>query len=323
MERKRQPPKQITVDSGHEGQRIDNYLLTALKGIPRQHVYRLLRKGEVRVNKGRIRPSYRLQHGDIVRIPPVVTEQPRHSIPIPSPQLADVLLKSILYEDDELLIVNKPSGIAVHGGSGIHLGVIEAFRILRPREPDLALVHRLDRATSGCLILAKNRGALLELHGLLRTNAIDKTYLTLVQGRWQLGSRSIVIPLRKNRLQSGERMVIHDAEGKTAISYFHPLNVSDDASLMEVKLVTGRMHQIRVHAAQQGYPIAGDDKYGDKAFNRKMRPLGLKRLFLHACSIEFEMQGKSHRIVVKAPLPSDLSQVLSRLHLTGDCIHAV
>ncbi len=321
MERRRQPPKQITVDSSHEGQRIDNYLLTALKGVPRHHVYRLLRKGEVRVNKGRIRPSYRLQHGDIVRIPPVATDRPHHSIP--SPQLAEVLLKSILYEDNDLLIVNKPSGIAVHGGSGIQLGVIEAFRILRPQDPDLELVHRLDRATSGCLVLAKSREALLELHGLLRTNEIDKRYLTLVKGRWQIGSRSIAIPLRKNRLQSGERMVLHDAKGKTAISYFHPVNVCDEASLMEVKLMTGRMHQIRVHAAQQGYPIAGDDKYGDRTFNLKMRSLGLKRLFLHACSIEFAMRGKSHRIVVKAPLPYDLHQVLSRVDLSGDCIHAV
>jgi len=314
MEKKRQPPRQVIIDSGHEGQRIDNYLLTSLKGVPKSHVYRLLRKGEVRVNKGRIKPSYRLKSGDIIRVPPLIlnpVENPR-----PSSKLADMILKSVIYEDDDLIIINKPSGIAVHCGSGINLGVVEALRVLRPELPDLELVHRLDRATSGCLMLAKNRATLLELHQLLRMNAVDKRYLTLLKGEWRFGKQRIDIPLSKNRLQSGERMVQHDNRGKMATSYFSPIKVTRVASLMEVRLVTGRMHQIRVHAAQKGYPVAGDDKYGDTEFNREMRRFGLSRLFLHAHMIAIELHDRRQKIVVEAPLPVELRDCLEKLRLS-------
>ena len=321
MEKKRQPPQELIIDTGHDGQRIDNYLLTALKGLPRSRVYRLLRKGEVRVNKGRIKPSYRLKSGDVIRIPPLVVDS-RKSVG-PSPQLADTLLHSILYEDEDLLILDKPAGIAVHGGSGINIGVVEAFRSLRPEIPDLELVHRLDRATSGCLILAKNRSTLLELHTLLRVNAVDKRYLTLLKGEWLSGDQRIDIPLSKNRLRSGERMVQHNASGKTATSYFYPRRVGRIASLVEVRLVTGRMHQIRVHAAQNGHPVAGDDKYGEREFNREMTNFGLKRLFLHASSIEFDLQDTGRRISVTAPLPADLLTCLKKLHLDDESITSI
>lgn len=322
MQKKRQGPRCITIDGGHEGQRIDNYLIGLLKGIPKSHVYRLLRKGEVRVNKGRIKPSYRLQDGDVVRVPPLFLE-PGQTPLLPSSRLSDVILKSILYEDEDLLVIDKPSGIAVHGGSGINTGVIEALRILRPDLPELALVHRLDRATSGCLILAKNRSTLLVLHNLLRTNAIDKRYLALLKGEWRAGEQRIDFPLTKNRLQSGERMVHHDISGKMATSYFYPVMVSCKASLMGVKLVTGRMHQIRVHAAQQGFPVAGDDKYGDREFNREMRKLGLSRLFLHACRIEFELTDKGRTIIIEAPLPADLNDCLEKLHMSTEDVRVV
>lgn len=314
MENKRQAVRQVVIDTGHEGQRVDNYLLACLKGVPKSRIYRLLRKGEVRVNKGRIKPSYRLKSGDIVRIPPIITNL--RQISAPSAQLADVILKSILFEDENLLILNKPPGIAVHGGSGINIGVIEALRALRTDIPDLALVHRLDRATSGCLIFAKNRETLLELHKLLRTNEVDKRYVVLLKGEWRYGEHRVDMPLSKNRMQSGERMVCSDAGGKTATSHFRPVKINSTASLMEVKLITGRMHQIRVHAAQKGYPVVGDDKYGDRAFNREMRKFGLSRLFLHAHIIEFKLKGKDQKIIVKAPLPEDLGDCLGKLKLS-------
>lgn len=319
MEKNRQPSRQISIDSGHEGQRIDNYLVTTLKGVPKSRVYRLLRKGEVRVNKGRIKPDYRLKKGDIVRIPPLAmgpAQEQQH----PSAKLSDLILGAILYEDEDVLVLNKPAGIAVHGGSGISIGVIEALRALRPDIPDIELVHRLDRATSGCLMFAKNRRALLHLHTMLRENAIDKRYLTLLKGRWQKGGQRIDMPLGKSRLQSGERMVHKDDSGKMASSYFYPVKVSSEASLMEVNLMTGRMHQIRVHAAQIGHPVAGDDKYGDRDFNRQMRKAGLSRMFLHAHSIEFELDGKRQKIMVRAPLPEDLTKCLENLGLVIDSV---
>ena len=317
MDNDRQASRQICIDIGHEGQRIDNYLVTILKGVPKSRVYRLLRKGEVRVNKGRIKPGYRLKKGDIVRIPPLVMGI-RQEQQCPSAKLSDLILGAILYEDEDMLILDKPSGIAVHGGSGIRVGVIETLRVLRPDIPDLELVHRLDRATSGCLMFAKNRRTLLRLHTLLRENAVDKRYLTLLKGRWHKGEQRIDIALSKNRLQSGERMVHQDDSGKMASSYFYPIKVSSEASLMAVKLMTGRMHQIRVHAAQIGHPVAGDDKYGDRDFNRQMRKSGLSRLFLHAHRIEFELDDKPRKITVQAPLAEDLRKCLANLDLAGD-----
>ena len=265
--------KMVEIDADQAGQRIDNYLLSRLKGAPKSLIYRILRKGEVRVNKGRIKPDYRLQAGDIVRIPPVRVGEAR---PDNRPAERDLLRieNSIIYEDKRLFIINKPSGLAVHGGSGLSYGIIEALRTLRPDAPFLELVHRLDRETSGCLIIAKKRSALRLLHELLRNNQVDKQYLTLVKGEWKGGDRRIEAPLRKNTLRSGERMVIVSEDGKEARSLFRPLCVNARASLMQVKLDTGRTHQIRVHAVHSGHPIAGDEKYGDEAFNTSMKALG-------------------------------------------------
>ena len=306
--------KMVEIDADQAGQRIDNYLLSRLKGAPKSLIYRILRKGEVRVNKGRIKPDYRLQAGDIVRIPPVRVGEAR---PDNRPAERDLLRieNSIIYEDKRLFIINKPSGLAVHGGSGLSYGIIEALRTLRPDAPFLELVHRLDRETSGCLIIAKKRSALRLLHELLRNNQVDKQYLTLVKGEWKGGDRRIEAPLRKNTLRSGERMVIVSEDGKEARSLFRPLCVNARASLMQVKLDTGRTHQIRVHAVHSGHPIAGDEKYGDEAFNTSMKALGLKRLFLHAVSLRFTMPDDGQRIAITAPLPVELSKVLQKLDL--------
>ncbi|MDH3949026.1 MAG: 23S rRNA pseudouridine(955/2504/2580) synthase RluC [Gammaproteobacteria bacterium] len=304
----------VEISADLAGQRVDNFLLNRLKGAPRSLIYRILRRGEVRVNKGRIRPQYRLKAGDTLRIPPVRLA-PRSTPPRPAEQVLRQLENAILYEDNRLLILNKPSGLAVHGGSGLSYGVIEGLRALRPQAPYLELVHRLDRDTSGCLLIAKKRSALRRLHELLRNNGIDKRYLALLKGQWRGGSRQIDAPLRKNVLRSGERIVRVDPEGKSALSVFRPLAVGKTASLVEVKLETGRTHQVRVHAASVGQPIAGDDKYGDDGFNRQLREAGLKRLFLHACSLRFQLIEGEPAIEVTAPLDDELEQVLRKLEL--------
>ena len=303
----------VEIDAERAGQRIDNFLMSQLKGAPKSLIYRILRKGEVRVNKGRIKPAYRIQAGDIVRIPPVRLDVAR---PItPADQVLQRVERSIIYEDKRLLILNKPSGLAVHGGSGLSYGLIEALRALRPEAPYLELVHRLDRETSGCLLIAKKRSTLRVLHELLRTNQINKQYLALVQGDWGGGDRAIEAPLRKNTLRSGERMVIVSEDGKAARSLFRPLCTRAQASLMQVKLDTGRTHQIRVHALHSGHPLAGDEKYGDESFNQQMKKLGLKRLFLHAVSLAFTLGDDEPRITITAPLPADLDGVLKKLDL--------
>jgi 23S rRNA pseudouridine955/2504/2580 synthase len=301
----------LEVGSEDAGQRIDNFLLRQLKGAPRSLIYRILRRGEVRVNKGRIKPEYRVRTGDQVRVPPV-----RLGEPAPGPDgsgAASRLAGRIIYEDDRLLVIDKPAGMAVHGGSGLSYGVIEALRASRPEAKFLELVHRLDRETSGCLLIAKRRSELRMLHDLLRTGAVDKHYLALVRGRWPLGDKRIEAPLLKNQLRSGERIVTVDAEGKAADSRFRPVELHAEASLMEVELGTGRTHQIRVHAAHVGHPLACDEKYGDPDFNRRMRELGLKRLFLHAHSIGFADPESGREVHVSAPLPEDLRAVLDRL----------
>lgn len=304
----------VEISADLAGQRIDNFLLNRLKGAPRSLIYRIVRRGEVRVNKGRIRPEYRLKAGDTVRIPPVKLA-PRSAPPRPGTQVLRQLEAAILYEDDRLLILNKPSGLAVHGGSGLSYGVIEGLRALRPQAPYLELVHRLDRDTSGCLLIAKKRSALRRLHELLRSNRMDKRYLALLKGQWRGGSRQVTAPLLKNVLRSGERMVRVDPAGKAASSVFHPLAVSNTASLVEVKLETGRTHQVRVHAASLDQPIAGDDKYGDDDFNRQMRAAGLKRLFLHARSLRFQLAEGEPAIEVSAPLDDELHRLLDKLKL--------
>jgi 23S rRNA pseudouridine955/2504/2580 synthase len=302
----------IEIDADHDGQRIDNFLKTKLKGVPKSRIYRILRKGEVRVNKGRIKPDYRLREGDAVRIPPIrVSDKP--SVGIPSKNTFEYLKSRILYEDKGMIILNKPSGMAVHGGSGISYGVIEALRQLFPDERSLELVHRLDRDTSGCLILTKKRSILRQMHAIMRENTINKYYLALVKGRWQGGKQRIDAPLQKNVLKSGERMVKVSEEGKSALSIFEPITLYKQTSLMGVTLATGRTHQIRVHAAHTAHPIAGDEKYGDDEFNTEMRTQGLRRLFLHAHSLDFELPVTGQSISVQAPLDDDLSRVLDKL----------
>ncbi len=304
----------MSINADQAGQRIDNFLLTRLKGAPRSLIYRILRKGEVRVNKGRIKPLYKLQAGDEVRIPPVrLSDKPTTK---PSRSAIEVIAENILYEDKRLLVLNKPTGFAVHGGSGLSYGVIEALRTLFPNAPYLELVHRLDRDTSGCLLIAKKRSMLRFLHEQLREHRLRKQYLTLVKGLWQGGKQTINAPLRKNTLRSGERLVRVDDSGKTAISHFKPRTTSDLASLMEVDLETGRTHQIRVHAAYSGHPIAGDEKYGEADFNQKMRNYGLKRLFLHASKISFTLTPDSEETIeVQAPLETSLQHTLKQLDL--------
>ena len=309
----------VEVDAEYAGQRIDNFLLARLKGVPRSLIYRILRKGEVRVNKGRIKPEYRIQTGDMVRIPPVKLPAAEEQA-TPARSVLEAVEQGILYEDDRLLVLNKPSGLAVHGGSGIHYGAIEAIRILRPKAKRLELVHRLDRDTSGCLLITKRGSSLRSLHEQFRENRVQKIYLALVKGRWQGGKRTIDAPLKKNIRQSGERMVRVNSEGKDAISIFTPLAVSDEASLIQVELKTGRTHQIRVHAQHVGHELAGDDKYGDESFNRQMKQKGLRRLFLHAQRLCFEFPPENNRGCISAPLDEELIKVLTNIGIKTDAI---
>jgi len=293
------------------GQRLDNFLLTQLKGVPKSHVYRLLRKGEVRVNKGRARPDYRLAWGDVVRLPPV--RRPEAGAPTAGDRSAGLRLEDhIIHEDDRVIVLDKPSGIAVHGGSGLSRGVIEALRAARPDAPYLELVHRLDRETSGCLLIAKRRSTLRALHELLREGRVEKRYLALVKGRWELGQVRLEDRLRKS-VRGGERMVTVDDSGKAAASIFRPVEIGAAASLLEVRIMTGRTHQIRVQAAEAGHPLAGDDRYGDRDYNRRMKGLGLNRLFLHAASIGWEDPKSGEWRLYSTPLPRELAEVVSRL----------
>ncbi|MCU7905424.1 MAG: 23S rRNA pseudouridine(955/2504/2580) synthase RluC [Candidatus Thiodiazotropha sp. (ex Epidulcina cf. delphinae)] len=302
----------IGVTEEFAGQRIDNFLLRQLKGVPKSHIYRILRKGEVRVNKGRIKADYKLQAGDSIRIPPVRTG-PQESAPRLSEQLRSSLEKAVVYEDERLLVLNKPSGMAVHGGSGVSVGIIEALRELRPEQRQLELVHRLDRDTSGCLMISKRRSSLRRLHELMRENRVDKRYLALLAGCWRKGVQMVDMPLRKNTLQGGERVVRVDAEGKPAQTRFKRLQRFKEATLVEAKLITGRTHQIRVHSAWLGTPVLGDGKYGDDDANRRMREIGLRRLFLHAHRLSFRWPGEKRDLIVEAPLPKALEKLLDKL----------
>ncbi len=305
--------RMIEITDDNEGQRIDNFLITRLKGVPKSRIYRILRKGEVRVNKGRIKPAYRLKKGDVVRVPPVRIAERNASQEQLLPVLARQLREAVLYEDTNLFVLNKPSGVAVHGGSGIGQGVIETLRAAQPEAHFLELVHRLDRDTSGCLIVAKKRSVLRILHELLRGDGVDKRYLALVEGKWQGGKQRVSAPLRKNQLASGERIVRVDPQGKTAITLFKPVCHYPRATLVDVRLVTGRTHQIRVHAAHIGHPIAGDEKYGSTDFNKLMRTVGLSRLFLHACSLSFKLTADAAPVQINAPLQHELQMLLTRL----------
>ena len=300
----------IQIDEAHAWQRLDNFLIGQLKGVPETRIYRAIRKGEVRVNKKRVRVNYRLAMGDIVRIPPVRRCEGK-APPVLDQSLLVSLEMRILYEDSDLLIINKPAGLPVHGGSGVRLSLIEALRAMRPEACIVNLVHRLDRETSGCLVVAKKRSTLLALHALLTERKVNKKYILLVKGHWQGGKKRLEAPLQKNILKSGERMVKVSEEGKAAVTFFRPLKFFFDTSLLEARLLTGRTHQIRVHAAYVGHPIAGDEKYGDHSFNREMRRRGLCRLFLHAAEIYCEW--KSKYLGVCAILDIDLINLLRGL----------
>jgi 23S rRNA pseudouridine955/2504/2580 synthase len=304
--------RRLTVSEDDSGQRLDNFLFRHLKGVPKGHVYRLLRTGQVRINSRRCKPDYRLQAGDELRLPPV-----RQAEPVLLEQPRDwqrtALAAAILYEDAHLLVLDKPAGIAVHGGSGQSLGVIEALRMMRPDQPGLELVHRLDRETSGCLVIAKKRSALRALHAAIREGQMEKRYLALLAGRWEGGEQVVDVALEKNQLQGGERMVRVAAGGKPAESHFRPVSRFANATLVEVMIVTGRTHQIRVHAAHIGHPVAGDDKYGDREANKLFRGLGLKRMFLHAHSLNFTHPASGEPVAASAPLDDGLREVLDRL----------
>jgi 23S rRNA pseudouridine955/2504/2580 synthase len=303
----------LTAESGDEGQRIDNFLMRELKNVPRSLVYRILRSGEVRVNGGRVKPGHRLAEGDRVRVPPVKMEL-REPTEAPSKSLREFIANAVIFEDRDLFVINKPAGVAVHGGSGLSHGVIETLRAVHPELKELELVHRLDRDTSGCLLIAKRRAALRELHRTLREREMQKHYRALVVGRWPFGRKTIDLPLKTNLKQGGERVVRVHPEGQQAISTFEPLqHFAKLATLLDVKIGTGRTHQIRVHAAHAGHPVAGDDKYGDRERDAALKPYGLKRMFLHAHSLEFQRVGVAETFVVTAPLPDELQTVLDRL----------
>lgn len=301
----------LTINENASGQRLDNFLARELKGVPRPRLYRALRKGEVRVNKGRVRADYRLVIGDLVRIPPLHQPIPSDQPSIPRQQL-ELLGQRIIYEDDDLMVMDKPSGLAVHGGSGLSFGLIECLRQLRCDAPYLELVHRLDRDTSGLILVAKRAATLRELHRQLREKHIDKRYLALVAGKWPRAIRLVDAPLEKNILQSGERMVRVSREGKRAVTEFHVVERLDGATLLEVRPITGRTHQIRVHAQHAGYPLLGDEKYYDDRSVEFARQIGLKRLFLHAASLRFSLPERS-QLSLHAPLEKYLENTLNNI----------
>ena len=294
------------VDSASEGQRVDNFLLRFCRGVPRSHIYRILRTGEVRVNSRRVDATYRLQPGDRVRIPPMRLARRAE-------KTAPPLHLPVVYEDDALLVVNKPAGTAVHGGSGISFGIIEQMRTARPQLRSLELAHRLDRETSGLLILAKKRSALTALHAALREGRVRKEYLVLVKGSWRNDKQHVSLPLRKFLTGSGERRVSVDREGRESETIFRRKRGIRDFTLLSAELLTGRTHQIRVHLTHLGFPIAGDDKYGDFELNRALAKQGLKRMFLHAGELEFAHPLSGEALKLQAPLPEDLSRFLDSL----------
>jgi 23S rRNA pseudouridine955/2504/2580 synthase len=294
------------------GQRIDNFLRAQLKGVPKTLIYRILRKGEVRVNKGRIKPEYKLQAGDIVRVPPLRLAERDEPEPL-AQGLLERLEAAVVYEDKALIVLNKPAGIAVHGGSGLNYGVIEAFRQMRPDAKDIELVHRLDRDTSGLLMIAKKRSMLRHLHEALRGDGVDKRYMALVRGNWPAAKKRVSAPLLKNTLRSGERMVEVNPEGKDALTEFKVLRrFGEFATLIEASPITGRTHQIRVHALHAGHAIAGDSKYGDEDFTREIRELGGKRLFLHAYALRITLPDGA-ALSLEAPVDAMWAKALERL----------
>lgn len=307
-------PITYTVDSENSGRRMDNFLFSQLKDVPKSVIYRLIRQKEVKVNKKRVDLDSRLQEGDKVVIYSLKLSARRKSAAlVPSSGAENKLLQAILYEDDNVIVLNKPVGMAVHGGTDVSLGVIEILRHAREDLPFIELVHRLDRETSGCLVIAKKRSVLRELHQGLRDGSFDKTYFALTLGHWPKPHNRVTVSLRKNVKTSGERKVKVDETGKESITDFEVRQVFSQATFVAVRLYTGRTHQIRVHAEYAGHPIAGDEKYGDRAFNRIMKQQGLKRLFLHAGKIKFKIPSKDKTIDVEAPLDEELGGFLTTL----------
>jgi 23S rRNA pseudouridine955/2504/2580 synthase len=302
----------LTIDEGSVGQRIDNFLCKTLKGVPKSHLYRILRSGEVRVNSKRIDATYRLVMGDLVRIPPIRTatqeELPANKAPIKSK-----FEQAIIFEDDALLVIDKPAGFAVHGGSGISRGVIEQLRLERPHAKFLELVHRLDRETSGVLMLAKKRAALVALHDAIRNNHTDKRYIMLVHGNWTEKKKRVVLPLQKYVLPSGERRVSVQDDGQESETVFYLRKSYSEFSLLEAQLITGRTHQLRVQLAHLGFPIAGDDKYGDFAVNKAMQKHGLRRMFLHSAETNIRHPISGEKLKLIASMPPELEKFLKRL----------
>ncbi len=302
----------ITITEAEDGQRVDNFLCGRLKGVPKSHVYKIIRSGEVRVNKGRVKASTRVEEGDIVRIPPVRKKEERAEGQAPD-RVLDQLRKAVLFEDNALIVLNKPSGLAVHGGSGVSLGLIEVARQVWPKESKLELVHRLDRETSGCLVLARTRAALLDMQQQLQRYKVTKEYTALCVGKWPSHMRSIDAPLLRNQLKSGERVVRVSEDGKQAETLFRVIQHYKLGSLLRVGLISGRTHQIRVHTQLAGHPLAGDSKYGDEEANKKLKGLGLKRLFLHSSYLKFRHPISGEVIEIDAPLPDELQVVLGKL----------
>lgn len=307
----------VEIDGDQAGQRLDNFLMAQLKGVPKSRVYNLIRKGEVRVNKGRSKPDYKLNAGDQVRIPPVRVAEPENPIPAKaSNQMLSLLERSILFENEGMLVINKPPGLAVHGGSGVSLGLIESLRQMRPEARYLELVHRLDRDTSGCIMIAKKRSYLRHLQAALRdksTGEVTKVYQALVIGSWPKRFVQVNAPLLKMEVGNEERIVKVHPEGKPSLTEFRVLRSFDGFTLVEARPITGRTHQIRVHAQYTGHSLVGDEKYGDDAINASLRERGIRRLFLHASALGFYLPGADEQTWVEAPLPDDLSIPLERL----------
>lgn len=301
----------LTVDESAEGQRIDNFLSRQLKGVPKSHIYRILRSGEVRVNSGRVDATHRLQIGEVVRIPPVRTAAPEKA-PSSAP-VAARLAASVIYEDDAMLALDKPAGMAVHGGSGISRGVIEQLRLERPQAKFLELAHRLDRETSGVLLIGKKRSALVVLHDMMRANNMRKRYTILVKGRWPDQKRRVVLPLVKREIENGEKRVSVEEGGQRSETIFYLKEHLGDFSLLEAELVTGRTHQLRVQLVHLGYPIVGDDKYGDFALNKALQKRGLKRMFLHSTETTLNHPLTGEALTLVAPLPPELRKFVDSL----------
>lgn len=302
----------LTIGEEEAGQRIDNFLLRICKGVPKSHVYRILRSGEVRVNKGRIDQMYRLSEGDVVRVPPIRIAEKSSSQQAPGAEFA------VVFEDTHLLVIDKPAGVAVHGGSGVSYGVIEQLRAARPQAKFLELVHRLDRETSGLLLIAKKRSALTNLHDQMRDGVTDKRYLAAVAGDWVNKRQHVKLPLHKFTTPDGERRVVVQAGGQEAHTVFNLKRKWQDFALLEAELKTGRTHQIRVHLASSGFPILGDEKYGDFALNKQLQKANdtrgaLKRMFLHAYQITFTHPDTGQPLTLRAPLPAECDRFLVSL----------